>query len=131
MNRKFVVHRHSGVGPTHWDLMIQAGNALATWQLADEPTPDALREGMTARRIADHRLAYLTYEGPVSRGRGEVRAVEGGRARVVQAEAERWLVRLGGLRLIGSLEIARLPGDDEWRLTLSDRQDDGPDHRRR
>ncbi len=107
------------MGPTHWDLMIESGDSLATWQLAQRPAPRALREGMDARRIADHRSAYLSYEGSLSGGRGEVRAVERGRARVVQAGEDRWIVKIQGEGLVGTLEIARQAGEGRWRLTLA------------
>ncbi|QDU38141.1 ATP-dependent DNA ligase [Maioricimonas rarisocia] len=53
----------------HWDLMLEADGALRTWRLLDEPQPDV---PLRAEALPDHRIAYLDYEGPVSRGRGQV-----------------------------------------------------------
>ena len=53
----------------HWDLMLEAGDALRTWRLEAWPE-DGLVVG--AEPIGDHRIAYLDYEGPVSGNRGRV-----------------------------------------------------------
>ena len=96
--RRFILHEHSGHGPTHWDLMIQSHQALATWQFAEDPAaqPAGVQPCV---RLADHREAYLDYEGPVSGSRGAVRAVDRGMARVLDDSPQRWEVELQGRRL--------------------------------
>jgi hypothetical protein len=73
---RYVVLHHTGHGEPHFDLMIEAeaGGALMTWRLPTWPVD----RPMPVERLADHRRAYLDYEGPVSRGRGEVRRVAAG-----------------------------------------------------
>ena len=53
---------------------------------------DELRAGetMEAQRIADHRPAYLTYEGAVSGGRGTVRRLRRGRIRRFDPHQPLW-----------------------------------------
>ena len=68
----FVIQIHSGCGEPHYDFMLECGEALATWQLARSPEGLAAGGEMPAKKLADHRKAYLICEGPVSRGRGEV-----------------------------------------------------------
>ena len=65
-------HTWNGV---HWDLMLEAGKSLKTWAI-DEPITAGIE--LPARQLADHRLAYLTYEGPVSGQRGSVRRIAEG-----------------------------------------------------
>lgn len=62
---------------THWDLMLQQpGTAsLQTWCFIELPRTT---DGVTAQLSADHRKDYLTYEGAISGGRGEVRRVAAG-----------------------------------------------------
>lgn len=72
--------------------MIQSddANVLITWSLGIDPfdAVDALATSSPqphvlntpATRIADHRIDYLTYEGPVSNDRGWVRRVREGEA---------------------------------------------------
>jgi len=67
---RFVVLEHDSPRGRHWDLMLQQGDRLRTWALAAPPdTPGPI----PAEPLADHRLVYLDYEGPISGGRGTVR----------------------------------------------------------
>ena len=75
--RRFVVQHHVLREGEHWDLMLEKGEVLLTWQLADPPE-QAARRVVPATRIGDHRPVYLTYEGPVSDDRGEVHIVDRG-----------------------------------------------------
>lgn len=70
-------------GTVHVDWMIaqdpEASLSLITFRL---PRPLAeLKPGekLIAQRIADHRPAYLAYEGPISGGRGAVHCLARGR----------------------------------------------------
>ena len=114
MALRFVILAHSGHGPLHYDLMLQRGRALVTWQFAQDPGDSACRP-LPARRIRDHRLAYLTREGAVSRGRGRVDRVDQGTYGLLDVEDARWRVRLCGRRLVGRFELRRTEGAlDEW-----------------
>jgi hypothetical protein len=59
----------------HWDFMLEAGEVLRAWRLAEPPEPG---KTVAARLIGDHRLMYLDYEGPVSGNRGQVRRWDSG-----------------------------------------------------
>ena len=77
-------------GSWHHDWMIDPGDdrPLITFR-TNAMIPDV--ERFEAERIGDHRRAYLTYQGPVSGGRGEVTRVAEGAARLIDA-SERSLV---------------------------------------
>jgi len=79
----------------HWDLLLEAGEVAWTWRLLDEP--DSQRHPR-AERIADHRLLYLDYEGPVSGGRGEVTRWDFGTYRVIDESTGELTVLLAGSR---------------------------------
>ena len=114
MSARFVIHAHSGFGPLHFDLMLQHGAALATWQFADNPVESAERE-LTGERIQDHRTAYLDYEGPVSGGRGRGDRVEAGTFDLIGEQPDRWELALAGRRLRGSFALCRCRGSsDRW-----------------
>ena len=89
----------------HWDFMLEHGGVLRTWRLHEFPNSGAHVE---AERLADHRLAYLDYEGPVSGGRGEVVRRDRGRYETIEAGPGSLLVRLAGRQLRG---CARIVGD--------------------
>ena len=91
---RYVILEHEGsaCGP-HFDWMIEAGETLATWRVAVPPA-EVSPAGAAAERIADHRTAYLSYEGPVSGGRGTVVRVEAG-SYEADVEKDVWRVTLG------------------------------------
>ncbi|MBK9973740.1 MAG: hypothetical protein IPP14_03095 [Planctomycetes bacterium] len=78
MAQRFVILRHSVNGGEHFDLMLEAPGepSLITWQLATWPLEPGA--GCAAKSLGPHRLAYLTYEGEVSHGRGSVTRVDQG-----------------------------------------------------
>jgi hypothetical protein len=86
----------------HWDFLLEAGPALHTWRLA---APPQAGEAIVAERLADHRLLYLDYEGPVSGGRGVVVRREGGIFSWLVREPGRVQVRLEGQWLRGVLDL--------------------------
>lgn len=73
---RYVVLRHEGVDPPHFDLMFETaeGSALATWRAEHWP----LRQHLPLVHLPDHRPSYLTYEGELSNNRGWVRRVAAG-----------------------------------------------------
>lgn len=72
MPRYVILHHvtpsHS-VRSTHWDFMLESHSVLRTWVLEQPPR---MGQSMVAYALPDHRIEYLTYEGPVSGDRGHV-----------------------------------------------------------
>jgi hypothetical protein len=116
--QRFVVLHHALADGEHWDLMLERGEVLVTWQL--DAAPGEVATGPArARRIGDHRKAYLDYEGPVSRNRGEVRRVDEGTWRLEQAAADEWRIHLRGRVLRGAFVLrCAEPAVNVWRLEL-------------
>jgi hypothetical protein len=110
--------------PSHWDLMLEAGDSLETWSLFALPRgwaaghtatksrfpncpPLAKSDAVAAEPLAAHRLAYLEYEGPVREGRGEVMRVSFGNfSNLRQSDDERRL-DLRGNPVGGELVLGR------------------------
>lgn len=67
-----LTHDHPSL---HWDFLLEQGESCLTWRLLK--SPDSLGE-IPAEAIADHRLLYLDYEGPVSGNRGTVKRWDAG-----------------------------------------------------
>lgn len=89
--------------PSHWDLMLERDGRLLTWSLAALPAiwgGDGATDGqsLAATRLADHRVAYLDYEGPISGDRGRVTRVERGEYDVLAEMDNEIRVRLCGER---------------------------------
>ncbi|MFQ5424042.1 MAG: hypothetical protein ACE5F9_08680, partial [Phycisphaerae bacterium] len=112
----FVVLRHSERSGTHFDLMIDAGERLATWRYLTEPF-GAAADGMSCEEIGRHRRVYLDYEGPISGDRGHVTRSDGGLCEVHSRRDDRWDVTFGGQRLRGRFLIERIEQEGRrWRL---------------
>ncbi len=112
---RYAILHHQAPDGEHWDLMLQDGAVLATWRLPAEPVSPAGLP-MDAVRLGDHRMAYLDYEGPVSRDRGTVARVDAGTCRVIRRRETCWEFELVGGRLAGGFALVRDPERNAWRL---------------
>jgi hypothetical protein len=101
---RFVILEHTWNG-VHWDLMLESGGRLRTWAI---DAPIAFEVDLPARDLADHRMAYLDYEGPVSRNRGSVRRVDAGEYNVLTWEPDLIRVHLQGTQLVGKVALRRV-----------------------
>lgn len=86
--KRFVILKHDHPY-LHWDLLLEIDGDLESWRLLREPV---MREWIAAEPLPAHRIAYLTYEGPVSQNRGCVTRVMSG-------------TYCDGLRIDGGLQI--------------------------
>ena len=111
---RFVVLRHvmpdSSPRGTHFDLMFEMGESLATWACEQLPPPSPV----AACRLSDHRLAYLTYEGPISGGRGSVERVDSGTYEPLETNSHCWRLQVAGSKLYGLLVFSRIDDSDRW-----------------
>jgi hypothetical protein len=101
--RRFVVLEHVWNG-VHWDLMLDTGESLQTWAIDAPIVPG---RALPARKLGDHRRAYLEYEGEISGNRGSVRRVEQGTYEVEVWTDDRVVVRLFGAQLVGTAELRK------------------------
>ena len=111
-----LIHDEPG-GGRHFDLMIEQGGALATWRF-----PTALEQAaaspISMERLSDHRLHYLSYEGPISGNRGSVTRYDEGECRVVSQDDRKWIVDFGGRRLAGMYQLLRADAASQsWSLS--------------
>ena len=98
---RFVILAHDWPFP-HWDLMLEAGEVLNTWRLLEEPEPGRT---INAQAVADHRVLYLDYEGPVSGGRGVVTQWDAGEFEWTGGTGNQRYLTLNGARLSGPVQI--------------------------
>ncbi|MGE3803423.1 MAG: DNA polymerase ligase N-terminal domain-containing protein [Gemmataceae bacterium] len=111
---RFVILEHDHP-VLHWDLMLEAGDALRTWRLAMPPSPG---QAGTAHDLASHRKMYLDYEGPVSDNRGQVARWDAGTLTWMEDGPDQVVVDLSGQRFTGRLELRRRQGD-EWNVVAT------------
>jgi hypothetical protein len=96
---------------SHFDLMFEDSEHLVTFELSKLPIPG---DRVPLRRLADHRLHYLTYEGPLDPGpdsesRGHVTRWTEGNYQFYRWTEQKLIVELTSAKL--SARIALLPGD--------------------
>jgi len=130
---RFAVQKHfRDRDDFHYDLMIECGEVLLTWQSG--APPDAEKElPCLVRQLPDHRAEYLDYQGPVGSDRGWCEIHDRGTFQWVEppdglAEPadcdlqDILLVRLDGGRVRGTFRLKREPmtGTDYWRLARTD-----------
>jgi hypothetical protein len=110
---RFVVLEHDHPF-LHWDLMIEAGDVLRSWRLDQPPAPGL---SIRAEAIGDHRKLYLDYEGPVSRGRGQVSRWDNGTCEIIEERADRLILQVDGVRCRGQAILRQIDGTD-WTFWL-------------
>jgi len=116
---EFVIQQHQQQlqQRLHWDLMLRKGSVLATWQIS-EPPENWPKKTITCTRIFDHRLKYLTYQGPLSDNRGDVKIAATGQYQPRQITENLWQLTLTGDNINGELTL-QLMNQNQWQMTFS------------
>ncbi len=126
---RYVVLRHTmplgSSRPSHWDFMLETPVGLRTWAL--DQAPDGASP-VEAAQLADHRAEYLTFEGPISGGRGSVERWDAGSferepaaiADRAGGQAESIALRLSGARLCGrAVLVPWRETPQRWRFSFA------------
>ncbi len=98
--------------------MFEWGHVLRAWALDSAPRSGG---GSGARALADHRMCYLDYEGPVSKGRGDVAPFDHGTYVLVRESEQAFVAELTGKVLAGQVSLCRNQQHDSepWRVQFS------------
>jgi hypothetical protein len=114
---RFVILRHDSPRGEHFDFMFEAGEALKTWSL---PRPPEIGVEMDCEALADHRLAYLDYEGPIAGQRGAVTRWDCGTYTLEHESGTEWAVNLVGRKIAGRAILLRSAAEPEqWRVSFA------------
>ncbi len=102
--KRFVIQKHVRQHDVHWDFMIEQDNCLQTWRIA--VSPDKLsQEPAHAERIPDHPLRFLTYEGPVNKGKATVAIADCGTYRIIENDKRNITLEMNGKILQGKFSL--------------------------
>jgi bifunctional non-homologous end joining protein LigD len=93
--------------------MLGSGNTLLTWRL--DKNPAEIDNPSEAVKIFDHPLKFLTYEGPVNKGKGRVKIADAGTYEVMHDNDERIELNLLGRILKGKFSLTHVK-DDHWQF---------------
>jgi hypothetical protein len=113
--KRFVVQEHSSAEGTHWDLMLEMGDVLWTWRL-DTPPAEIKDELITAQRIPDHALRFLSYEGPVQNGTGQVTIIDRGLIQIIEQTENSLMVAFEGKMLCGIYIFCQTDKKHGWNI---------------
>jgi len=114
---RFVIQKHTREGMSHWDLMLERDNSLETFRL-ELPPEKLAQQQSTAVKIFDHPLKFLTYKGPINKGKGSVEISEAGTYRIIGKTENEMLLQFDGKILKGRFTL-RLIEDDKWQFSLA------------
>lgn len=100
MSFRFALLRHEmpadASRPSHWDLLLEREQAC--WTCAIEVLPAGLANSgpgeVEATRLPDHRKHYLSYQGPLTKQRGDVTQVLAGDCVWLEDTSQRIAARL-------------------------------------
>ena len=109
---RFVLLRHnmepSNERSDHWDLMLEHEGLLVTYELTRLPSEPGPFE---VRRLPDHRLHYLDFEGEIAGNRGHVVRLDRGCWQLVPKKAaygsRPFQYQLNGARLTATISSER------------------------
>lgn len=122
---------------SHWDFMLEAGDVLHTWALAQLPRswqeahratqqnyadcpPIADADTVAAEQLADHRREYLEFAGELSGNRGRVRRIAAGTYQMEIDSPTECRVLLDGDRIQGCVELTRAgEADEDWSVSFA------------
>jgi len=120
---RFVVQHHLLADSHHWDLMFERGGVLATWR-SPCPLSEISAAPVAIEQIGEHRLAYLTYEGPVSGDRGRVQIDERGEYLPLSRTAREWRLRVRGERTRAFFRLQKSSaGPADWLISKEATED--------
>ncbi len=115
----FVIHLHRKDDDVHWDLMLQDPNSdeirFLTWRVPKDAFKGTNNQ-IQAQKIFDHPDKFLTYQGPLSAGKGMCRIVDRGEFEIIKFTDTFLQIRCFGGILDGEYVLEKIE-DDDWRIT--------------
>ena len=93
--------------------MLEAGTVLRTYRLELAPA-QLLGRSTEATKIVDHPLKFLSYQGSVNKGLGNVRIVDSGTYQLFSETGESIQLELQGKILRGRFRLSHIEGS-RWK----------------
>ncbi len=118
-DKNFVIQQHTRGPDIHWDFMLEMQGILQTYRLDKSPQQLADNPAAGAVKISDHPLKFLTYEGLVNKGLGEVSIADSGTYKMPNQSNDRIDLVLSGKILKGKFTLTCLEADN-WQFVKSD-----------
>ena len=118
---RFVILEHTQPGQAcHWDFMLEQDGKLLTWQVPLPPEQWG-EEQVACKRIFDHRLKYLEYEGQISGERGSVNRADAGEY-AERSNSPTHIEIAISIKTVSSVIRLEQMRNEDWRLTCAAHQ---------
>ena len=114
-SKKFVIQKHTSGDNVHWDIMLESGDCLQTWRLEKSPGEIA-NHSAGATKIFDHPLKFLTYEGPVNKGKGHAKIADAGTYEILCEDKDNIELNVDGQILKGKFTLTHIK-ENKWRFS--------------
>ena len=83
--------------------MLEETESLLTWRVT--ALPDDSNKTINGIKIFDHDKKFLSYEGPVNKGLGQVEIEDSGEYEILEKQESCWKVKLVGKKFSGVFEL--------------------------
>ena len=115
VKKQFVIAEHTTPNGVHWDLMLEMGDVLRAWRL-NTPPHEIKERPIHAERIFDHSPRFLTYEGPVQNGTGQVAIADKGTYSLNEQTDNSFLIDVQGEILAGCFSLSKTQNAPLWKF---------------
>ncbi len=114
--QRFVIQEHTKPDDLHWDLMLECGDILQTYRLGNPPE-EILISPAAAEKISDHPMRFLTYEGLVNDGKGNVKIADSGTYQETESTESSIKLKLDGKILTGKFLLSHIK-ENLWQFEM-------------
>jgi hypothetical protein len=114
-NRHYVILKHTAPGDIHWDFMLETGDHLSTWRVSIPPNKLCCTCA-DAEKIFDHSKKFLTYQGPVNKGKGNVIIEDEGIYSIIRENEDELQIKIKANILNGIFTMTK-HSNNSWKLS--------------
>ncbi len=115
VNRNYVILKHTGPDDIHWDFMLESEDLLSTWRISIPPA-ELSNTATTAEKIFDHSKKFLTYRGPVNKGKSNVTIADKGTYSIISENKDQLQIRIKAKILNRKFSLIKRP-ENTWEIT--------------
>jgi len=112
---RYVNLKHTTPEDSHFDFMLETGRHLSTWRIS-VPPDELVTTTAQAEKIFDHKLKFLTYQGPVNKGTGNVIRADKGTYSIKTETPEKLVIKIQADILNGTYILQHKEGST-WQIS--------------
>lgn len=113
-NPHYVILKHTTPKDTHWDFMLETGDHLSTWRIPIHPNKLKTTPAK-AEKIFDHPIKFLSYQGPVNKGTGNVTTADKGTYKIISQTPKKLQIKIKARIINGTYTLAKVI-NNTWQI---------------